>query len=445
MVVNENTDSIIFFTFFHNICQKQKKKKKKGSSSSMALPPVSSSTTSSPPRSSDSKWASLPETIFHIILNKLMLLSDLARFGAVCSHWRSAAMLRLHQLNVSVDMYFNSQLPLLLIPTEDNSETRRDVFSVTHGRIYSLRLPVPYSKRCSGSSHGWLITIDSQTSVITLMNPFFFGNSRGTINLPRFLEPSTPPDADLDEFININYEYLISKAILSADPIGDPDDYAIMVIYGDMRRLAFCRSGDEDWTCMEEVHDMFQDVIFRSGHFLAVNQEGEVYCCDIISDPPRAKLVLPSIGTTLRNYSRRYIVKTPNGNILQIARLVENTTTSTGEPVASTYGFFVFKMVVLDGVLGWEAEASLGNGSLFLGDNHSTYVDASRFPGCQENCIYFTDDFHDIYTMYHLPYRAYGPCDTGIYKLKDHSFDDFYTPNYSQRHMPPPIWLLPTI
>lgn len=41
-----------------------------------------------------------------------------------------------------------------------------------------------------------------------------------------------------------NHEYYFVKAILSVDPAFHPDDYVVMLIYGESRRLAFIRPGD---------------------------------------------------------------------------------------------------------------------------------------------------------------------------------------------------------
>lgn len=50
---------------------------------------------------------------------------------------------------------------------------------------------------------------------------------------------------------------------------------------------------------------------------------------------------------------------------------------------------------------------SLGDDTLFLGDNYSLCVSASHFPGCQANCIYYTDDsFHVLLPFsYSLAYE----------------------------------------
>lgn len=91
---------------------------------------------------------------------------------------------------------------------------------------------------------------------------------------------------------------------------------------------------------------------------------------------------------------------------------------------------------------------SLGDDTLFLGDNYSLCVLASHFPGCQANCIYYTDDCAHVF----CDYTFSGPQDTGIYFVEKRYFARHYQMNTRKLKslpmpvpVPPPIWIVPTL
>ncbi|GAB4858297.1 hypothetical protein Ancab_009769 [Ancistrocladus abbreviatus] len=88
-------------------------------------------------------------------------------FPSQSPDWHVVALEQLHELNIHGYMYFNKWLPVLLVPIDDISELRRNVYFLTDGVVHNLRLPAPCAiyKRCYGSSHGWLVTIDGLSSV----------------------------------------------------------------------------------------------------------------------------------------------------------------------------------------------------------------------------------------------------------------------------------------
>lgn len=65
---------------------------------------------------------------------------------------------------------------------KEAGDYRRRLYSVTENKILSsLELRVPYRRRCCGSSHGWLGTVNEEDLGITLLNPF----SGRTLSLPK--------------------------------------------------------------------------------------------------------------------------------------------------------------------------------------------------------------------------------------------------------------------
>ena len=61
--------------------------------------------------------------------------------------------------------------------------------------------------------------------------------------------------------------------------------------------------------------------------------------------------------------------------------------------------FMIYKLVDSDSLenLKWIKVDCLGDVSLFLRDNHSTYVKPSDFIGCHPNSIYFCNDYFDLF------------------------------------------------
>ncbi|XP_059627504.1 F-box protein At2g17036-like [Cornus florida] len=171
----------------------------------------------------ESDWAWLPKNLLDVIMDKLNSQSDCVRFGAVCKPWRFVAM---ENKVKYVKNKCYTQVPLLMVPTKDNSEERRSLYNITHNKIYDFQLRVPYKKRCCGSSYGWLFTVEENMGV-TLLNPF----SGSTIGLPPIKDPPKEEEEDEDDIAISNepprFEYLVSKAILSADPTLSPDDYIV--------------------------------------------------------------------------------------------------------------------------------------------------------------------------------------------------------------------------
>ncbi|KAL3524305.1 hypothetical protein ACH5RR_017139 [Cinchona calisaya] len=367
-------------------------------------------------------WAWLPDLLLDTIIKNLILPADYIRFGAVCKHWHS----------IAVGIVQNNTCPMLMIPTKDSSKERRSLYNVIQSKNYDIELPIPFNRRCCGCSHGWL-AFAMDDLVITLFNPFL-GKQ---IDLPRLLnlEPEYDP------------QYYVRKVVLSADPFTNPDDYEVVAIYGGMERLALLRVGQKTWIripVQKSVRQKFvaSDVIYYQGLIYAVNFHNKCMCGRIIKVDTTAR----TIATVARwkvnspdevNYvqAKSYLVESSTGELLIINRLLPyKDKISKGERIGFTSKLKIHK-------IGRNGEKSmlnvLGNDALFLGDNQSTSILASKFSGCRPNSIYFTDDYIDFC-------YPNGPRDMGILNLKDGTFECHYLPNPSHRAMPPPIWIAPT-
>ncbi|XP_061366868.1 uncharacterized protein LOC133310003 [Gastrolobium bilobum] len=331
----------------------------------------------------DPDWAYLPALHLSLILDKLVERLDHIWFSAVCKNWHSIAKLN-HQNNE----FKSKVLPMLMIPTERKSRKKRSLYGIAAKKVYHFQLPVPYSKRCCGSSHGWLATVDS-CYVITLMNPF-----KNVAPIP--LPPLNP---------GLSHKYLFEqnmhKVTLSVDPTSNPDDYVVAAVYTQACNLAFIKAGQKFWTYIDEDFLCFTDITFYKG---------------------------------------AYLVKSLEGNLLMVRRFLGYHHPDSSSYSTGTESFEVYKLeldVQSGKLLQMSKLNSLGDNVLFLGDSDSISVSASYFSHClRKDSIYYSDDFYD-----NDPY-PFGPFDNGIYNVKDRSFAKYYPYNPSFKRMPPPLWVL---
>ncbi|XP_059635619.1 uncharacterized protein LOC132277790 [Cornus florida] len=197
------------------------------------------------------------------------------------------------------------------------------------------------------------------------------------------------------------------KATLSANPVSFPNDCIISAIYGGNKRLTFIQPGDKAWTYIDrERYTLIFDVIYYKGQIFAVDYWNGIIMVDLNT------------------------------------RVGENYDDDDFQH--KTDDCLVFKVILQKiNEEGWPEQVevkSLDGDTLFLGDNHSVCVSASKWPGCQPNSIYYTDDYIDVKS--HLPH---GRRDIGIFNVENDSFGTHYILDPSHKHMPPSIWIVPII
>ncbi|XP_061341415.1 putative F-box protein At3g25750 [Gastrolobium bilobum] len=377
-------------------------------------------------------WAYLPSLALNLILDKLGERLDHVWFGAVCKNWCSVA-----KLNHQHHQFRGKVLPMLMIPTKRKSRIERNLYGIVSETVYNFKLPVPYSKKCCGSSHGWLATVDPDY-VVTLMNPF----KNLKIRLPRL-------NRGLSN--KCYYERNMRKVTLSADPISNPNDYVVAAVHSERCCLAFIRRGQKFWTYIRNDFFCFTDITFYKGRVYAVGRWNNIVSFDLCysDDPYGTEKIMPNVlyrGGRKEPYSdRAYLVKSLEGDLWMVKRFLGFYFTSEDSDVTSTgtKRFEVYKLE-LDFQSGKLLQAlkleSLGDNILFVGDNDSISVSASYFSNClRRDSIYYTDDYNEEEPS---PYQS-GPFDNGIYNVKDGSFAKHYPYNPSFKRMPPPFWILP--
>ncbi|KAF9595294.1 hypothetical protein IFM89_038429 [Coptis chinensis] len=131
-------------------------------------------------------WNKLPDDMLKLIVKHLGF-PDFARFGSVCSSWRSLASVGLHL------HHKGGRLPWLIVPyydvvgqappanTSDNycPDPVLGFFSILDGAIHKVDIQELQGRRICGSSFGWLITVHGN-SEFQLLRPF----TGKVVNLP---------------------------------------------------------------------------------------------------------------------------------------------------------------------------------------------------------------------------------------------------------------------
>ncbi|KAJ7965204.1 F-box protein [Quillaja saponaria] len=373
-------------------------------------------------------WTLLPDELLDLILQKLSRVVDFLRSSVVCKSWYSVA--RQNKTK-------RQAVPMLLVPTPDNKEDKRSLYSVAKNQIYDFQLNIPSNKRLAGSSQGWVVLADKCLTSkgklnLTLLNPF----SGKTIYLP--------------------------PVALSRDPHLYPENFELLIVLTDMHRLVLYKSSEKSWIYIKDHPKLgmyFADVIFYEDKFYFVDLRmglGRIdvvessnnsniptdHGCDagVSSLTPRIELVSKCVygwlDPELKNTHKNYIVETSSGDLILVQRYLKVLKADSISYQLVTFDFKLHKLQSSS----WIPIDSLGDDVLFLGDNHSMSVSALQFPECQRNCIYYSDDQFDPFE-----YEYDGPDDIGVYDLTNRSTKLCYIPDPENKHMPPPIWILPIL
>ena len=112
-----------------------------------------------------SDWAGIPKHLLELVVSHMELSADFLSFGLVCVPWLSVIQDNQTRLKTN----FCHQAPLLLIPDEHDVHTWR-AYDVTKDEFLESKLLVPYERRFCGSSEGWLVVVN-RDSTVTLHKP----------------------------------------------------------------------------------------------------------------------------------------------------------------------------------------------------------------------------------------------------------------------------------
>ncbi|KAI6694078.1 hypothetical protein NL676_021788 [Syzygium grande] len=264
-------------------------------------------------------------------------------------------------------------------------------------------------------------------------------------------------------------DYIISKAVLSANPNDDDKGKScwVVVIFGSESKLAFCGckdfGGGGAWTELTGNRAPYSDVIFYDGTLLALSNDGFVEAWDFNRDCPMKIMEIKSsfprksaeAARALRKvcFTSSYLVEAA-GEILLLVRFtgyfvnrhgvpVEEDYLLTDEdthPLVCPYRTLYFHVYLLDrNIDEWVGLDSIGDWAVFVGRSHSRSVSVRDSPEFEANSVFFTDDNwdpveHDV---------LYGGHDMGVYSLQSGKVKEICELD-SDKIEPPPFWVFPS-
>lgn len=374
-------------------------------------------------------WANMNGDILEEIVRRIELYDDLVRFGCVCSAWHSVASRK--------NSRFRSiQMPWLMLPQQQGTDVRNFYHNdLGDDDMCRLELKEISDHKCV-SAGGWLVMNDRDLNMC-LFEPV----SHTRIQLPHM---NTFEDYDylVDEGFDM-YRICLGKAVLCGNP--STSDYILMIIYGNIRRLAFFRPGFKSWILVSSPLAPLRDDVPRFSSFA----DDYHSFSDAVYHRDRDQFY------TVGFAGRVLAVKVRNGSTTPVTEVVANlSTVSVYDPVDTpylvelgrdllvvlrkfddptesyyfTYSFIVLHLDISTG--SFTKVNSLGDKALFVGLNSSVATEASS---CKGNSIYFTDD-NEIQKDDKL-----GK-DTGIYNLEDGKIEPYYYKD-SFHYITPPIWV----
>ncbi|KAH7841665.1 hypothetical protein Vadar_032841 [Vaccinium darrowii] len=383
-------------------------------------------------------WAELLEDLLVGIAKRIPVFEDFVAFGGVCRSWRSVA--------IKQNFKGSQQPPWLMLAEEEGEEKaneRRIVSLRKGGMVRKLMVPEASGKRCF-ESLGWFVTV-SEDGEMNLLHPF----SQVQIPLPHINTFKYYVKDEMED----NFIY-IQKAVLSCSPdkaIGN-SDYVVMVIYGGLSRLGFWRPGDKSWTTIETRVGAFYDIIYYNGKFYGADAAGNIFACDVGGPNETVAQVVGIIPREFVSGKRPYIVESEGGLLIVVRDGCQldflgdygddpNFDPHNVDESRIDYGVEEFRLFAVDlnNGGGWKDKKCSGDNALFLGDNASISVQASKFPSIKANCIYYTDDCWEAYKSF----KRGGGKDMGIYNLEDGSQMPYYE-RESFSPICPPIWVNPS-
>ncbi|KAL3844315.1 hypothetical protein ACJIZ3_001718 [Penstemon smallii] len=360
-------------------------------------------------------WSNLPLDLLMLIARRFNFLDDYVRFGVVCKSWR-AVLFHKDSKNSPCSL-----LPLLML-TENESNDLRGFSSPFNKKVYQLYLPEVHGKRCWGSSHGWLITLDAKYQ-LRLLNPL----SRVQILLPSLLKC-----LDLKNLVCRPEHFrdiYVHKVVLSSNPF--LGNCVVLAIYSN-NKMAFAKPGDESWTPLQCCPSYaVNDAICFGGKFYVTDSSEDVTIYDSNGNHLKTVALTSSLVVYEPDEVATYIAEV-GGQIYVIVRIMYDLGDTS---VLRTWNFKVYKLDKCNEK--FEMVKTLGNWSIFIGNNHSFSIPSTEYPECTSNCIYFTDDYYNP--------RVRCSYDMGIYSLDNHGIKPFLQKDLSYLKYSVPVWIKPLL
>lgn len=246
----------------------------------------------------------------------------------------------------------------------------------------------------------------------------------------------------------------IKKFVLPSGPVNN-DNFVAMAILSKTGDLAYCKKGDQSWTLISDVGLSCYDLTYYKEQFYAVDGKGAIAVCDVNGPSPSVPDLSVVKPPTQHVFAVLCLVNLGDDELLLVSRdlgpeLADCEDDELPEIYFRTDGFWVFRMNWSGPQ--WEEVKSLGDWMLFVGKNSAVSLSAYDVRRCLRNpdylnpasiygkfledCIYYSDDYHE-------PPDNYGPycSDTGIYRLWDEQTFSLPRPYFAGT--PYSLWVTP--
>ncbi|KAL6539866.1 hypothetical protein OROHE_011637 [Orobanche hederae] len=372
-------------------------------------------------------WSELPIDVLMLTARRLHLADDYARFGSVCKPWREAFLMN--------DKKPSKLLPWVMLMEKEGTDLHSFYCPFDKkGKLFQLNLPEVRGRKCWGSSHGWLFTLDSKFQM-HLVDPL----SRVRILLP----PLDKCPEQKGMFINGRFfrDGYVEKVLLLSDPLSSGS--VILAVYANTK-MAFTKAGDEAWRtvhCDTGDSSIVYDAMSFGGRFYVARSSGDVVICDSNGTQVKTVTMTPLAEAWEKKEAFvSYLVEIEGRIHVVVRRMVMSTW-----PYRKTGSFDVY---ILDtDTSKWEEVKTLGTWSVFVGNNYTFAVSETDYPECPGNSIYFTDHNYDFSGQYYHPqFTVPSSCDVGVYSLESKSLKRFLDMGFSLRCLYSlPVWIKPDL
>ncbi|EOA12686.1 hypothetical protein CARUB_v10027916mg [Capsella rubella] len=364
-------------------------------------------------------WSEFLPELLDVVFHSLNYARDFQNCGNVCSSWRDSS-------SAAYSRKFASFLFVSHVSSDEEI-----LFSDQFGVLSPEYLGFSGNKQTwvCGGMQGLMLTVNASFPFeVHLRNPF-------TINVT-----SLPPLISFEDVQMLlqsqticqdseALKYFVKKAV-SSTTLFDAD-WAVLVIYNNDRKLAFCRRGDKQWTDLESVASSVDDIVFCNGVFFAIDRFGEIYHCELSPNNPNPKAI-PLCSTSPFRYDscKKYFAESGYNGLWVVLKKLELNDDSDFTTYFEIYEF-------TSKTNEWTKVTSLRGRALFLSTQGRCIAVLAGKSGCREfikdNSVYFIDGDD--------PTRGLGPQNLSVFDWESKQIMKIYQPRSWNCQM---FWVTPT-